>query len=188
MASRPDRPRGILSFRPPFGCGLVCAQREKTTRMHGTTTPGQKTCAPSLSPDLDGGLTRDGFKSNYAGHAVVAPDLEGLGPVATVPYPYFSEATAQPEDDQKHKSWVSSARSRCHRGPRLTRTRLPKPTKCQRSEHNQPAASQANTFVLPKALDEVTMLRSLAERALFKPQSAKPLPRLTFFSPGLANP
>ena len=34
--------------------------------MHGTTTPGQKTCAPSLSPDLDGGLTRDGFKSNYA--------------------------------------------------------------------------------------------------------------------------
>lgn len=66
---------------------------------HGTTTPGQKSCAPSLSPDLDGGLTRDGFVSHYAyqiaelvnaGYAVVAPDLEGLGPVATVPYPYFS--------------------------------------------------------------------------------------------------
>lgn len=67
--------------------------------VHGTTTPGQKSCAPSLSPDLDGGLTRDGFVSNYAyqiaelvnaGYAVVAPDLEGLGPVATVPHPYFS--------------------------------------------------------------------------------------------------
>lgn len=69
---------------------------------HGTTTPGQKTCAPSLSPDLDGGLTRDGFISNYAyqitelvnsGYAVIAPDLEGLGPVATVPNPYFSVAS-----------------------------------------------------------------------------------------------
>lgn len=70
---------------------------------HGTTTPGQKTCAPSLTPqDLDGGLTRDGFKSDYAfqigrlvnaGYAVVAPDLEGLGPVATVQHPYFGEAS-----------------------------------------------------------------------------------------------
>lgn len=70
---------------------------------HGTTTPGQKTCAPSLTPeDLDGGLTRDGFKSDYAfqigefvnaGYAVVAPDLEGLGPDATEPHPYFGEAS-----------------------------------------------------------------------------------------------
>lgn len=69
---------------------------------HGTTTPGRKTCAPSLSPDLDGGLTRDGFVSHYAyqiaglvnaGYALVAPDFEGLGPVATVPHPYFSEAS-----------------------------------------------------------------------------------------------
>ncbi len=70
---------------------------------HGTTTPGQKTCAPSLSTDLDGGLTRDGWTSNYvyqiaqlvaSGYAVVAPDLEGLGPVSTQPYPYFSEASS----------------------------------------------------------------------------------------------
>jgi pimeloyl-ACP methyl ester carboxylesterase len=69
---------------------------------HGTTTPGQKTCAPSQSADLDGGLTRDGFKSDYAfqigefvnaGYAVVAPDLEGLGPEASTPHPYFGEAS-----------------------------------------------------------------------------------------------
>ncbi|SEQ88728.1 Serine aminopeptidase, S33 [Lentzea xinjiangensis] len=67
---------------------------------HGTTTPGNKDCAPSLTPDdLDGGLTRDGFASDYAwelghlvnaGYAVVAPDFEGLGPRATTPLPYYS--------------------------------------------------------------------------------------------------
>ncbi len=66
---------------------------------HGTTTPGWKSCAPSQTLELDGGLTRDGFKSDYAwqvgqfidaGYAVVAPDLEGLGPDATTPYPYYS--------------------------------------------------------------------------------------------------
>ncbi|CUX02227.1 MULTISPECIES: alpha/beta fold hydrolase [Rhizobium/Agrobacterium group] len=66
---------------------------------HGTTTPGQKTCAPSQTSELDGGLTRDGFKSDYswqisqfidAGYAVVAPDLEGLGPDASTPYPYYN--------------------------------------------------------------------------------------------------
>ena len=72
--------------------------------VHGTTTPGQNTCAPSLTPEeLDGGLTRDGFNSDYdyqvgelvaAGYAVVAPDLEGLGAAATVPLPYFSEASS----------------------------------------------------------------------------------------------
>ncbi len=45
-------------------------------------------CSPSESATLDGGLTGDGFVSNYvdtiaslvaAGYAVVAPDLEGLG-------------------------------------------------------------------------------------------------------------
>ncbi|WP_157944574.1 alpha/beta hydrolase family protein [Mangrovicella endophytica] len=69
---------------------------------HGTSTPGQKTCAPSLTPELDGGLTRDGFPSDYvyqigellkAGYAVVAPDLEGLGAEAIGPYPYFGAAS-----------------------------------------------------------------------------------------------
>lgn len=72
---------------------------------HGTTTVGQSTCAPSLTPtDLDGGLTADAAPlgvppSGYAdligalvaaGYAVVAPDLEGLGSVAQAPYPYYS--------------------------------------------------------------------------------------------------
>lgn len=66
---------------------------------HGTTTPGNKLCAPSLTDELDGGLSKDGFNSDYqfeistlvnAGYAVVAPDLEGLGEVAEVPYPYFN--------------------------------------------------------------------------------------------------
>jgi pimeloyl-ACP methyl ester carboxylesterase len=69
---------------------------------HGTTTPGNKTCAPSLTMDLDGGLTRDGFKSDYlyevatlvnAGYAVVAPDFEGLGDIAEVPLPYFNASS-----------------------------------------------------------------------------------------------
>lgn len=69
---------------------------------HGTTTPGDKRCAPSLTMDLDGGLTRDGFKSDYlyevatlvnAGYAVVAPDFEGLGDIAEVPLPYFNASS-----------------------------------------------------------------------------------------------
>ncbi len=77
---------------PPVGGWPIVAWE------HGTTTPGQKSCAPSQTSELDGGLTKDGFKSNYAwqinefigaGYAVVAPDLEGLGPDATTPYPYY---------------------------------------------------------------------------------------------------
>jgi len=57
---------------------------------HGSTTPGSRVCAPSLSPDFDGGLTASGAKSDYGdeiaslvnvGYAVVAPDYEGLGAV-----------------------------------------------------------------------------------------------------------
>ena len=78
---------------PPAGGWPVVAGE------HGTTTPGQKSCAPSQTPELDGGLTRDGFGSDYAwqvgrfidaDYAVVAPDLEGLGPDAATPYPYYS--------------------------------------------------------------------------------------------------
>jgi alpha-beta hydrolase superfamily lysophospholipase len=73
--------------------------------VHGTTTVGQKTCAPSLdAANVDGGLTADAAPlaiagSGYsgliaqlvaAGYAVVAPDLEGLGAVAKTPYPYYS--------------------------------------------------------------------------------------------------
>lgn len=72
--------------------------------MHGTTTVLQKTCAPSLTLDtLDGGLTAEGFRSDYAplinsyvraGYAVVAPDLEGIGAAATTPYPYYNAASS----------------------------------------------------------------------------------------------
>ncbi|WP_299289064.1 lipase family protein [uncultured Mucilaginibacter sp.] len=70
---------------------------------HGTATGGQKLIAPSLSSMLDGGLTKSGFISHYvfviqslvdAGYAVVAPDLEGLGAVASVPEPYFNIASS----------------------------------------------------------------------------------------------
>ncbi len=70
--------------------------------IHGTTSVGHRLAAPSLSPDLDGGLTDDGFPSGYAeliatlvaaGYAVVAPDLEGLGEAASVPYPYYNAAS-----------------------------------------------------------------------------------------------
>lgn len=70
---------------------------------HGTTTAAYKSCAPSDTLDhLDGGLTAQGFASHYAevlgyfvdaGYAVVAPDFEGLGSAATVPYPYFQAAS-----------------------------------------------------------------------------------------------
>ena len=88
-------PRGAA---PPGGWPIVAW-------LHGTTTVGQPTCAPSLTPTyLDGGLTTDGAPlgvgpSGYAdligqlvaaGYAVVAPDLEGLGSVAKAAYPYYS--------------------------------------------------------------------------------------------------
>lgn len=66
--------------------------------IHGTTTGGAPDRAPSLSATLDGNLTADGYVTGYvdvidqltrAGFAVVAPDLEGLGPEAEVPHPYF---------------------------------------------------------------------------------------------------
>ncbi len=66
---------------------------------HGSTTPGSRVCAPSLSPDFDGGLTASGAKSDYGdeiaslvnvGYAVVAPDYEGLGAAADSPNPGFN--------------------------------------------------------------------------------------------------
>lgn len=70
---------------------------------HGTTTASLKTCAPSSTLDtLDGGLTAEGFTSRYteviaafvaAGYAVVAPDFEGIGSAAAVPYPYYNSAS-----------------------------------------------------------------------------------------------
>ncbi len=46
----------IRTTRRPSRGGVA----DRRLGAHGTTTPGQKTCAPSLSSDLDGGLTRDG--------------------------------------------------------------------------------------------------------------------------------
>ncbi|WP_378143899.1 lipase family protein [Cnuibacter sp. UC19_7] len=66
--------------------------------VHGTTTGGAPDRAPSLSETLDGGLTGDGYVTDYvdaidrmlrSGFAVVAPDLEGLGPTAATPHPYY---------------------------------------------------------------------------------------------------
>lgn len=67
---------------------------------HGTTSVAKSSCAPSQTlPDLDGGLTAEGFPSNYsafiasivgAGYAVIAPDFEGLGPAASGKYPYYN--------------------------------------------------------------------------------------------------
>lgn len=70
--------------------------------VHGTSTGGQPLRAPSLSPTLDGDLTADGAVTGYvevirslvaAGFAVVSPDLEGLGPHADVPHPYFDSSS-----------------------------------------------------------------------------------------------
>ncbi|MES2716135.1 MAG: hypothetical protein V4795_10240 [Pseudomonadota bacterium] len=71
--------------------------------MHGTTTVLPSSCAPSGTLDtLDGGLTAEGFRSDYApliasyvraGYAVVAPDLEGIGAAATTPHPYYNGAS-----------------------------------------------------------------------------------------------
>jgi len=119
-------PRGA----PPAGGWPVIAWA------HGTTTFGQKTCAPSLSPDLDGGLTADGLPSHYtylvgalvdAGYAVVASDYEGLGQVATAPYPYYSAASlarsliagvraAHQVNDQLSSDWVVVGHSEGGRG------------------------------------------------------------------------
>lgn len=79
--------------------------------IHGTTTagtgaPAATVCSASESATLDGGLTADGFISNYvgtiaslvgAGYAVVAPDLEGLGAQAErdgTPHAYYNLASS----------------------------------------------------------------------------------------------
>jgi pimeloyl-ACP methyl ester carboxylesterase len=81
---------------------------------HGTTSVAKASCAPSQTPqDLDGGLTAEGFQSNYAGfiaslvaagYAVVAPDFEGLGPAASGKYPYYNSAS-------QSRSLISAARA-----------------------------------------------------------------------------
>ncbi len=81
---------------------------------HGTTSVAKASCAPSQTPkDLDGGLTAEGFPSNYAtfiaslvgaGYAVVAPDFEGLGPAASGKYPYYNSAS-------QSRSLISAARA-----------------------------------------------------------------------------
>ncbi|MEY4561653.1 MAG: hypothetical protein RLZZ618_930 [Pseudomonadota bacterium] len=79
--------------------------------VHGTTTvgsgaPAASACSASESNTLDGGITADGFVSNYvstiaslvdAGFAVVAPDLEGLGAEAQrngTPHAYYNLASS----------------------------------------------------------------------------------------------
>lgn len=61
------------------------------TQSVGSGAPAATACSASESPTLDGGLTAAGFTSYYAetiaallgaGHAVVAPDLEGYGAAA----------------------------------------------------------------------------------------------------------
>jgi alpha-beta hydrolase superfamily lysophospholipase len=96
--------------------------------IHGTTTVGQPTCAPSLTPaDLDGGLSADAAPlgvppSGYAGfiaalvgagYAVVAPDLEGLGAVAKTPYPYYSLAS-------EARSLIAAVEAARHDNPSLS--------------------------------------------------------------------
>lgn len=81
---------------------------------HGTTSVAKSSCAPSQTPEaLDGGLTAEGFASNYAtiiaslvgaGYAVVAPDFEGLGPAASGQYPYYNSAS-------ESRSLISAARA-----------------------------------------------------------------------------
>lgn len=85
---------------PASGWPLVAWVHATTTV--GTGRPVATDCAPSLSPDIDGGLTAGGFTSFYvdhiaalvgAGFAVVAPDYEGLGAQAQAdgtPYPYYN--------------------------------------------------------------------------------------------------
>jgi alpha-beta hydrolase superfamily lysophospholipase len=110
-------PRGT----PPSGGWPVVAWA------HGTTTVGQPSCAPSLTPtDLDGGLSADGAPlgvppSGYGaligamvarGYAVVAPDLEGLGAVAKAPYPYYSLSS-------EVRSLIAATRAARHAFPTL---------------------------------------------------------------------
>jgi pimeloyl-ACP methyl ester carboxylesterase len=81
---------------------------------HGTTSVAKASCAPSQTPQyLDGGLTAEGFPSNYAafiaslvgaGYAVVAPDFEGLGPAASGRYPYYNSTSTS-------RSLISAARA-----------------------------------------------------------------------------
>ena len=102
--------------RPPLGGWPVIAWA------HGTTTPGQKTCAPSLSRNLDGGLTTDGWTSDYvfltaslvrSGYAVVSPDFEGLGTIASVPLPYYNAASLA-------RSLIDAVRAARHADPHLS--------------------------------------------------------------------
>ncbi|WP_125917144.1 hypothetical protein [Hymenobacter coccineus] len=116
--------------------------------VHGTTTAGQKRCAPSLSATLDGGLTPDGFVTRYvwviqmlvaAGYAVVAPDLEGLGAVATVSQPYLMppawpapcwpgcglRATPSHACRPGGRPWATPTAGTAYSTPKLTRPKRP---------------------------------------------------------------